>query len=450
MAVRSVPNASTSATAGQRWRHVGAGAVALMTARVITAACGLIQIRVVLGHLGPAGLGLWITLTGLVWSAGILDGGIGFAVQNRLTAHFAAGNEQAAGALLHRAYRRLRLIGAGVLVLGLVVVGCLPWSRWLPTDLALHRDLPMAIGIVVVAAALLIPVSLVSRLAAARQAMWITGIWTAGSSLLGLIAVMMAGGLGSSLAGFTAAGCILPLLPHVLTWIHLRRQIPLADHAEPYPMTAVWKESALFLMPQVGAAFISSLVPSLVTIFAGPIAAASFGVLQRLYGFALQIQSMGLAPTWPAYTHAGAVGDAAFARRTFRTTGLLTAFGFILPVVVLTPFAPALIRLWLGSNAPDVPAALLWTTSIWYVLQFCGQPIAMLLNGLGRMGTLAVIGWIGIAASLGLCAWWGPRWGATGVVVALLIPYAVLNLPVTGWRAHRTLRALAQSTPPAP
>jgi len=54
-----------------------------------------------------------------------------------------------------------------------------------------------------------------------------------------------------------------------------------------------------------------------------------------------------------------------------------------------------------------------------------------------------VIAWVDILASLALCAALGPRWRAVGVIAALALPYALLNLPITAWQARRALAAIA-------
>ena len=419
----------------------------MMIARVVTAACGFVQVRIVLIHLGQSGLGLWITLTGLLWSATILDGGIGFALQNRMTRHLAAGEIELAAQLTRRAVSCLCAITFLLLAVALPLVWLAPWNTWFGGQ---HSEsagqLRGALFVVVIAGAVFVPLSISAKIVAARQALWITGMWTTIASVLGLLAVIIVGRTGSSLVAFTAAGCVLPLLPPLMMWFHVGSWRSIRPVATIAPTPPLWRDGAMFLLPQVGAAVTSSLVPALMTIFAGPVAAASFGVLQRLYGFALQIQSMGLAATWPSYTHAAAVGDRSFAQRTYRTTWILTIAGFIVPSLALSPWVPNAVRLWLGPDAPEIPSALLWVTAIWFSAQFCGQPIAVLLNGLGRVRNLAFVSWATIPAALVLADLAGPRAGAVGVVCALLLPYLFLTLPLTAWHASRGLKAI---TPPA-
>jgi O-antigen/teichoic acid export membrane protein len=432
-------------------RRLATGAGALLAGRIITAACGLVQIPLVLAHLGQEAFGVWMVLTGCLWTLGILDFGVGFAVQNKLTACLSLQHTKEAAALVCRARRTLILIGAVVATIGLAASWAFPWADLLGvTDPGLRLRVPGTVAIMFSAAALNIPLTLGTRAAAAAQQIWLTGIWTAAGSLLGLGAVALAGWWGSNVTGFMLAACVLPLLPGAGTWLSLWRRFPWSR-----PVTApaafppgLWRDSGLFFLPQLGSAINGTFLPMLVAVFAGPLAAGTFGVLQRIFGFGLQIQNLTLMPAWPAYSHAAARGDLAFVRKTYRMSWWLTLGLFVAPLVLATAWIPAVVQLWLGADAPVISPALLWAVSGWYVLQLCGQPIAMVLNGVGRMESLAVLGWAGLFLALALCSVLGPRWGALGVVAAMAAPYAALHLPFTAWQAHRILKTL-HAAPPA-
>lgn len=424
------------------WRTLGSGAALLMTGRLVSAACGFIQVPIALAQLGPERFGVWIALLGVIWTAGGLDFGLGYALQNRLAALFATGRESEANALARRGRALLWWVASGLALGGAALALWGRWSDWLGiTDPGLARELRPAVAIALGVAILCVPFSFATRLAAARQQTWLTGWWTAIASLLGLGAVIAAAGLKLSLPGFLLAGCILPLGPHVGTWLHLRWRSggTRSEVAPSMPLPGLGRESAAFFVPQLGAAFIGSFVPMLVALFSGPAAAATYGVLQRLFGLGLQLQTLALQPTWPAYTHAAAQHNPTAARRIYRLSMLGSLAGLAVLLLLLAPLTAPILRLWLGANAPVVPAALLWLVAGWHAVQFIGQPPAMLLNGAGRAGVVAISSIVGIALTLALCSWLGETHGASGVMAALLLPYLLLNLPLVLWQAARTL-----------
>jgi O-antigen/teichoic acid export membrane protein len=437
-----------------RLTGIRAGAATLMAGRIFSAACGLVQVPVALAHLGTEAFGLWMALAGVLWTLSVLDGGLGYALQNRLAHLIAGGRESEVSALLRKGVRWLSAIAAGVVIVGAPLAFALPWARWLGVaDSRLEAQTPAAVATAVVAAAALLPLALSARLAAARQETWLTGLWTALGSAASLLAVLLAVYLELSLTGFVAAAALMPVVLHAGLAAHLavRRCAPSRRQTGPAATVdtrGLLRESALFALPQISAALVGSFVPTLVALFAGPLAVAPFVVLQRLFGLVLQLNTLGLQPTWPAYTHAAARGDAAAARRILRVSLSLTAGGFVLPLLLIAPFTRAVLGLWLGSRAPEVSTVLIWMVAGWNAVQCLGQPPAMLLNGLGRHASMAALGWINLFISLLLCFQFGPRWGAAGVVAALALPYVALNLPVIAWQARRGLAAIGGASRP--
>lgn len=434
------------------WRRLGTSAAWLVGGRVVSAACGLVLVPIALASLGTARFGVWIALTGLLWTFSNFDGGIGLALQNRVAALVAGQRHAEAAGLVRRGRRWLWWLALGAGALGAALIAWGRWDRWLGVDDgALAAELTPALVVAFAGAALNLPLSLAPRVAAAVEQMWLTGLWTAIASVLGVAAAAVAASLQLGLATFVGVTAFTLLAPHAGTWVHLCREAKwLRVRSPPEPdVSGLARTSLWFFLPQVGAAFAGTFVPTLVAFFAGPAAAGTFGVLQRLFGFAAQLQIMVLMPTWPAYTQAAARGDAGFLQRTFRASWRLTVIGFIAPTLLFAPWVPTVVQGWLGARAPEIPGVLLWTLAGWQVLQYCGQPIAMLLNGVGRMQSMAVLGWIGIGVTLALCPWLGPQWGAAGVVVALIVPYLLFNLPVTFWYARRALGDAAFRSPTA-
>jgi len=304
-----------------REQQIRRGAMLLAAGRITSAVCGLVQVPIALAHLGAEAFGLWVALSGLLWSLSLLDCGIGFAVQNRLAALLAGGREPAAAALLRRAVRVLAAIGALALLASLPLLFWGHWPDWLGvTDPAVRAETLTAVGILFAAAALNLPLQFAARVATAAQQTWMIGLWTIVASVLGLGAVAVAAWTKAPLAGFMLAACVLPLGPHIGIWLQLRATQGWIRQgvAAPPELRGLWQESALFFMPQLGSVFIGSFVAPLIAFFAGPAAVTSYSVLQRLFGLALQVQGLVLMPTWPAYTQAATTGDAAFARRTYR------------------------------------------------------------------------------------------------------------------------------------
>lgn len=443
-----MPNPTRSLPLPSR-RKLGTSAMILVASRIVTSACGLLQVPLALTYLDAESFGAWVACTGLLWTIGSVDFGLGFAVQNRMTALIALDRGAEAATLSRWTRKWFGRVALVLLAASPLVAFYGHWAHWFGIATpALAAQMPGAVGVVFVAAAINLPLSIHHREAAALQEPWISGLWSAVGSVCTLALVGLFVFTHAPLAAFVAASSVMLVGPSLATRLHLRWFAPWheADGQTEAGVAGLTRESVLFFMPQLGAAFIGSFVPTLVALFAGPVAAMVYSVLQKIYGFVLQLLTLTLMPTWPAYGAAAARGAFTVARRTFRTAFVLALGGFALPTLLLTPWVPAVIQVWLGERAPVIPVTLLWLVASWNAIQMAGQPLAMLLNGLGRIATLTYAGLIGLGLTLALCRWWGPQWGAAGVVAALIAPYVLINLPVVGWQAVRALTGTPRDT----
>lgn len=432
--------------------RLAAGALFLMGGRLTTAACTLIQVPLVLAALGPERFGLWVVATGLMWTLTSFDGGLGFALQNRVAVHLALGRTAAAAALAARGWRWLGTLAAALALAAFALAAGIDFAGLFGLDALAAREVAPALVVAAAGGLGSLPLALGTRLAFAVQESWIPGLWSAAASLAALAATAVAAGLGAPPWVFVAASALVCVLPPLAVAQHLRarhawlRAAPNPAESAP-PVRAVAAEGAEFFAPQLGAAVIGSFLPVLVATHAGPVAAGAFGVVQRLFGLALQVQTIGLQPTWPAYTHAAARGDDAAARRVYRRALLASAIAAALILGLALAVRP-IVALWLREAAPALPTLLVWSVALWNAVQCFGQPPAMVLNGTGRTRALAFLSAAGLAAAFLLAPLLGPRWGAVGVIAAFAVPYVLGNLPVIYLQAHRALAAIGTPTRP--
>jgi len=431
-------------------RGVRRDAFLLIAGRITAAACGFIQIPIALRHLGPEVFGIWITLIGLLWTLAGFDFGLGYALQNRIGQALARDRPDVAAELARSGRRALIRIALLAVLPATALVLWGDWLAWFNIEQpqiaeTVRISATLVLGTVIVA----LPAALATRVAAAAQLTGLSGAWTAVVSVGALGLVMTSAALDLGLPAFIATACLAALLPHVGTNLSLRRRFAWlrAPGGAPALSREVWRESGLFFLPQLGASFITSFAPVLVAIFAGPVLAGGFGVLQRLFSFLLQLHALCLQPTWPAYTHAAARQDYAGARRLYVRSWLVTAVVIAVLILILAPFTERLLHLWLRGDVPPLTRALIWGVAGWHALQLAGVPPAMLLNGVGRP---AVTAWSTIAClllTLALSAGIGPRAGALGIVLALALPYALVNLPVVLRGAAAALRDMKTPSP---
>jgi len=416
------------------------GAGFLMGGRAVTALCGLIQLPVVYRGLSLDDFGLWVALVGLLWTCSSLDGGLGFALQNRLSSALARGQGPEASVTLRTGLLLTLGLSCLVFLCLLILSLSVDWMSWFHLDGALRTKPSVgSLVLLAMAAAMTLPSTLAARVATAVQKTWISGLWTMVSSSLMLAVVLL---IPPSLGGYLAASCLPLLLPGVLTFIHLWLQetwlrTPSGQH---FAWKGLTRESLLFFSPQLGAAFAGAFLPALVAAHAGLQAAAVYGILHRLYSLAQQMLSLALQPVWPAYTHAFTLGQHAQLRALLKKSSLLCGLGFMLPMALGTVLVPTVLRLWLGPSAPVVDATLLWFVCLWNLLMLAGQPPSILLNGTGRLWGVAFTSWLWMLLAWLLASPLSASLGGAGVILALTLAYGAAYLPVVWTQALGILR----------
>jgi O-antigen/teichoic acid export membrane protein len=424
-------------------RHAGQGASWLVAGRLAVAVSGLVQVPMVYRRLDPDAFGLWIALTGLFWSLTFLDGGMGFAVQNRITRSLANGQPEEAARLARWTLRRLGTAAIMLMAAGVLSAACFPWEAWLGHDISpATYAVRSSIAVIFIAASLNIPLGLSARIVVARHEAHVLGASTCLAAALSLLAFGLADRNGGSLVLFTAASCVLPVSTGTVIWWRLRRTPWWRTSTAARPeVSGLVRESGLFLAPMVGAAAIGVFVPTLMSMTCGAAVAGTFGVLQRIYGLILQLHANAMMPAWPAFSDAAARGDSDVAARTMARTWRITLVGFALPIVIITPAIPLILDWWLGANAPVITPTLLWAMAAWHLLQLAGQNLAVILNGTGRTEWSAALGLAMAASATSLGFWIGPLYGPLGIIAALAVPYLAINLPISLWQARIALRA---------
>jgi O-antigen/teichoic acid export membrane protein len=174
--------------------------VTSIAARVVGVACQLLQVPIVVKHLGAEAFGLgmtFVTLAGLVVFA---DFGLGIGVQNRLAEFFAHDTRRdraQARAFFGSAFLFLCAIGAGLSLVCFLVNQSLDHARLFDLkDPAVASAATTAALITALSFCAGFPLGLAQRVAYARQRGWACNLAQAGGSLLVDPAVVLEHRLG--------------------------------------------------------------------------------------------------------------------------------------------------------------------------------------------------------------------------------------------------------------
>jgi len=358
----------------------------------------------------------------------------------------------------HKSARRLVGVGMAVCCAAAValIVACVLLSKigilsaLVPVAHGLENERDGLILLMVILYATGIPLALFSRI---RQAAQQTHV-SAAVELVGQIGVLcciplLIYGDSVSLAAFVVLG--VPLVVAATHACFLFANPPQAfggslTSRPRYPdvMTLIRPGFAFMIMQCSGIA-VTAVDPLLASHLLDTSAVVDIGIAQRMFLPVVIMASMALAPLWPAYSAANAVGDHAFVRRAFMLSlAAVSAFALI-SVVILLLIHEWLLLQWLGPRSPRPDFPLLFANATWVALASIGGCGAVLLNGLGflRFQVCMAISLILVApfVKIALVQFLGSSgliWGAIiAQVTCVIIPVFIVIFRISGrgWKS---------------
>jgi O-antigen/teichoic acid export membrane protein len=434
----SVEVTSSSLDPTTRGRRIVKTGLAQGLARGVGFLATLVVFPIVLDAIGKAEFGVWLTLAGVVTILSVFDFGVSNGSVSHLAAAYGSGDHERAGEIVSSVLVILTALGAVVSVVGSAFAILIHWHSLVDSSVVSEADLRWSVIITVIAAGLSFPLSLGARVQLAMQEGFLAAPWIALAAVfevIGAIIVrelspslvwftasfmgaLVAGALGNCLAVFVFGPSFLRPRLGALRWNLVRR---------------LTRTGGGFFLLAIAATVAYETDALVLTLVIGPRAAADYGVGYRLFFLVPLVSALFLGPLWPAYAEAHARGDDAWVRSTFFKSlriSLLFSIGGAIGIALLQS---TIIRAWLGHSIV-LPTSLVVALSSLLVVYACSGPVAMLLNGVGRIKfqvvTALMMSLLNIGLSVFLASSIGLAGPALGTVIAqslvILIPSYLL------------------------
>jgi O-antigen/teichoic acid export membrane protein len=411
----------------------------------------LITIPMARQHLPPELFGVWMMLGSMLAFFSFADLGVGNGVLNRIIAAHAARDGAQQRRVMRAGYVCTGTAGAIVLV---------SWALWLaaaetPTVVVgtvrdAHRgEVLLALHLFVALVAVNIPAGMVQKVQLGlQQGQWI-GVAQLVASVATLVAVPSVLALGGGLPALVAASLGTQVLTNLASaWLWRRRMS--ASHvatpataAEPrveWPMVvSLLRTGSLFLLLQLAVAIAFQSDAIVITQRLGQEAYGDFAIVQRLFLAASSILLSGLAGLWPAIGEALAGGDKSWIRKTLTRSYLFVALAIGSTSVILALLAPQIINVWVGSNVAPA-TALLAVLAAWTLVEALGTVSGAFLNAAGVLGKQLICALMMAALAFALKWLFVDALGTWGTVLATLIAYSIISVPMQVYLIRRLLR----------
>jgi O-antigen/teichoic acid export membrane protein len=430
----------------ERYRLAALGTLATIAARLAGMGLILLTVRWAAPQLGPERFGVWATFSSLATTVTFLDLGVGNALVNRIAHATASGDSQRLRVVVTGGLAWLVAIGSAV---SLILAASSAWVPWTTLFKLSSSELGGETRTAALVFSGLFGLNIVStgvlKILIGQQRSYEAQSISMLAALLAYPATWLALKHGNSVglllvAGLGTQSIIITLL--ILSLLATRGL--LAVHRLGVSMREerdkLLSAGAMFLIVQIGTAIGWGSDNLLLGGIAGAADVAVFAVAQRLFLFAIQPVAILNGSLWAAYSDAHAREDRVFIRNTLRrSVALSLAVGTGLSILLFI-FGSRLATVWTGGTIV-VPWSLLAVFALWTPLEAAGTAVGNYLNGTGivREQMVVVIAFCLLALPAKVFA--AMHDGATGLVAATALAYAVTHIGLYGTVYRRRILA---------
>ena len=248
-----------------------------------------------------------------------------------------------------------------------------------------HQQLTVALLVLVLSTAVMVPLSVGQRVAQGLQRMEIVGICGvvgAGTQLLIAIVCAVA---GAGFAWFVLASCSGAVIAAGATYVvvftrlapDLRPSRRLVDRDT---ARLVLRRGGLFLVLGIASAIGFQTDALVISNRLGVDQVAQYAAPYRLFSLAPAAITLFALPLWAAHADAFARGDIGWTRRMLRRSTVLAGVVVSVLSLVLLLITRGVLSLTLGDADPHPSLGLLLALAVTAVVMSLSQPLAMLLN----------------------------------------------------------------------
>jgi O-antigen/teichoic acid export membrane protein len=411
--------------------------------KVVTVILGLVSVGLLVRAVGASPYGLIATFTGAIGLLGFLDFGVGNGLIGKVGAAHARHDDDTLGEHVAETMVLLSctaslLIGATVAVAVMAPVAALPGGSTMPVGTL--RAAVMLFGVCVAIAG---PASVGSKVALGRQRGRENSFVAMSSALAMLVLIFTGQVFDAPFLYFFAVALLTPVLGNSVQTIALLSRITWFKWVRVVRARSVvqlLRNGVPFTVLVLSGAISYQSDMLVVSYGVGLTAAATFGLLTRIYSSLSTFMNAGSQQLWASTAHALEQGDTDWVARTLKKTLILGGGGFAATSAVLIFVTPAFLDVWTGGRV-ETSSGLLVAFAVWYSYNYAMSLLSSVLNGAGRVKVQAVAAASMAIVNLPLSIYLVHVWGAAGPLWASCITHGLFVGAPTVTMIRRLLRS---------
>ena len=391
----------------------------------ISIMCAYILVPLTLNYLNTEEYGVWLTLSSIVTWINVCDIGIGMGLKNKLGEALAVKNYKLGKAYVSVTYAILSIIISVFLLLFLIINCFLDWGRILNVNSASSESLSIVVVVVVSFFCTGFVVKTIGIVLTADQRGSINSMMSVIGSLISLLLIYIQTKLvNPSLLNVASVFCSTPVFISIIGSIFLyKTRYKAIRPSFHYVDFKYAKEliglSAGFFILNVSGIIVFTTSNFVITQSLGPHEVTVYNVCFKYFNIVTMMFNLILAPMWPAYTNAYALGDMQWIKKSIKKLILLWLLLSLLTFIMFL-ISSFVYNIWIGDTI-SIPIELSAVMAVYVIIGNWNNIFAQMLAGVGKIRmsiwNSAINGVIFIPFSYYLCN----TMGLMGISISMIL-----------------------------
>ena len=411
----------------------------------ISIICSFLLVPITLGYLKAEEYGVWLTLNSIITWFNVCDIGIGMGLKNKLAKALAVGDFELGKRYISATYVVLSLIIILFFLIFILVNHFLDWCNILNISSLSSEELSIVVIIVVSFFCINFITKTIGVILAADQRVSISSLIGVAGSVLSLAIIWILTKVTTpSLFNVAIVFSISPIVASSIgslilfngRYKRIRPSLKLFNWT--YAKELVSLSLAFFIL-QIASIIVFTTSNIILTHTIGPKEVTVYNICFKYFNIITLVFNLILAPMWPAYTNAYALGDYCWMKNGIKKStfiwGLLS-----LGAIIMLLCSPIVYKIWLGDTV-FIPFNLSLAMAVYVIIGNWNNIFAQMLAGVGKI-RLSIINSIFNAAifiPLGICL--SKSMGVVGITIAM----TVTILTSTFWQPIQSLKIINNS-----
>jgi O-antigen/teichoic acid export membrane protein len=380
--------------------------------------------------------GLWLTILSVVSWLGLLNGGLGNGLRNKLSQAIATNNIQNAKIYVSTSYVFITVIAITCCIIFTVVTLFVDWRYAFNATYISKTEFLLLFLVIVISYFFQLILSTLNAVCFANNQSTLPSLFIFLSNLLYVICLYILKLFnikGLLILGFVYCLTILVVLLFANLFLFSRKYEEIKPEVSYFNKLYIKEligNGVKFFLLEISAVIIFTTDSMVITHVVGSEEVTIYQLVMKLFSVFTIVSSTVMVPLWSAYTHAYSKGDIKWIKLTMKKM-LTFSIPLILGILIYSLLVNSLLKIWIGNNIA-ASYFLVLTIAMYIIISIWSNFFAYFLNGINKInGQLLMVG-IGAILNIPLSIYMAKEMelGTIGVVLASiisLIPFAIFG-----------------------